>query len=109
MKRYQKIYLLMLFLFLSGRIEFSSAQSGASCNDALPVSFSPGVFQDVSFNNQDFQWLTIQPDTPDAVLEFFPDAVSEFANIESIDLYSGNDCASKMMIWSQQYTDADSL
>jgi len=109
MKHYQKIYLLLFYLLLYGEAEFVSAQDGNSCNSAIQVSNSPGIILDVSFDGQDYRWLTLNIDTPGVELEISPDDLSEFANIESIDLYSGNDCSSKMLLWSQHYVDSDSM
>jgi hypothetical protein len=108
MKQYQKTYLLLSFFLLYGEAQVVSAQ-GESCNSAIQVSNSPGIILDVSFGGESYRWLTLTVDTPGMELEFSPDDQSDFANIESIDLYSGNDCSSKALLGSQNYVDSDSL
>src|SRR5690349_1227670 len=108
MKQYQKIYLLFLLVFFT-TASTSFAQSGDSCNSAFAISYSPGATIQVSFENREYTWLAIAIDTPGVEVEISPDSLSEYANIASIDLYNGNNCSSKTLLWSQEYVDADSL
>jgi hypothetical protein len=105
MKQFQKIYLL-LFLVYFATAEFIFAQLGDSCNSAFTILNAPDASIQMSFGSKDYLWLTVPASTPDVELEFSPDSLLEYTNIESIDLYNGDDCSSKILMWSRGFIDS---
>lgn len=99
--------LLLLFLILSA--SSNCAGQGSSCDNAIHVSVSSNQNESqFNFVAGDELWLVYAPDVSVAEFYFSPGNLSSLLNIESVDVFAGNDCAQLYMEWSHHFLNPDS-